>query len=139
MTEKNNILDEEAERLFQELGGIDKTKASHKDRLADGLLAKEKELDILRALLLEMTQLLGDFLKDARLLQNARIPSDPFIRFLEILSLLSKKSHQDKNIFIGNLSFGEKPGQHAVAPAAFESGRSRPRPTEEGERYRHSR
>ncbi|MBW2557098.1 MAG: hypothetical protein JRE07_09410, partial [Deltaproteobacteria bacterium] len=63
MTEKNNILDEEAEKLFQELGGIDKTKASHKDRLADGLLAKEKELDILRALLLEMTQLLGDFLK----------------------------------------------------------------------------
>ena len=200
MTEKNNILDEEAEKLFQELGGIDKTKASHKDRLADGLLAKEKELDILRALLLEMTQLLGDFLKDARLLQNARIANDPFIRFLEILSLLSKKSQQDKNIFIrfrgqtsnhgvpekmdyvirfgntkvdvdtahkmtkrlgagtesliqgmikafeifsarevGNLSFGEKPGQHAVAPAAFESGRSRPRPTEEGERYRHSR
>ncbi|MFC1788769.1 hypothetical protein ACFLZE_02495, partial [Thermodesulfobacteriota bacterium] len=35
-----------------------------------------------------------------RLLQNARIANDPFIRFLEILSLLSKKSHQDKNIFI---------------------------------------
>ncbi|MBW2198704.1 MAG: hypothetical protein JRF58_12860, partial [Deltaproteobacteria bacterium] len=31
---------------------------------------------------------------------NARIANDPFIRFLEILSLLSKKSHQDKNIFI---------------------------------------
>ncbi len=102
MTEKNNILDEEAEKLFQELGGIDRTqrKMSHEDRLADGLLAKEKELDVLRTLLLELTQLLGDFLKDARLLQDARIANDPFIRFLEILSHLSKKSHRDNNIFI---------------------------------------
>lgn len=102
MTEKNNILDAEAEKLFQELGGIDRTqrKMSHEDRLADGLLAKEKELDVLRTLLLELTQLLGDFLKDARLLQDARIANDPFIRFLEILSHLSKKSHRDKNIFI---------------------------------------
>ncbi len=102
MAEKNNMLDEEAERLFQELGGIDRTqrKTSHEDRLADGLLAKEKELDVQRTLLLELTQLLGDYLKDAHLLQDPRIAKDPFIRFLEILSLLSKKSPQDKNIFI---------------------------------------
>jgi len=102
MAEKNNILDEEAERLFQELGGIDRTKrkTAYEGHLADGLLAKEKELDVLRVLLLELTQLLGDFLIDARLLQNTRIANDPFIRLLEILSLLSKKSHRDKNIFI---------------------------------------
>ncbi len=102
MTEKNNILDEEAERLFQELGGIERTqqKTAYEDRLADGLLAKEKELDVLRILLLELTQLLGYFLTDARLLQNTRIANDPFIRFIDILSLLSKKSHRDKNIFI---------------------------------------
>jgi hypothetical protein len=102
MTEKNNILDEEAERLFQELGGIERTqqKTANGDRLADGLLAKEKELDVLRILLLELTQLLGYFLTDARLLQNTRIANDPFIRFIDILSLLSKKSHRDKNIFI---------------------------------------
>ncbi|MBW2669906.1 MAG: hypothetical protein JRD87_08465 [Deltaproteobacteria bacterium] len=102
MAKKNNMLDEEAERLFQELGGIDRTKrkTAYEGHLADGLLAKEKELDVLRILLLELTQLLGDFLIDARLLQNTRIANDPFIRLLEILSLLSKKSHRDKNIFI---------------------------------------
>ncbi len=102
MAEKNNMLDEEAERLFKELGGIDRTqrKTAYEDRLADGLLAKEKELDVLRTHLLELTQLLGNFLNDARLLQNARMANDSFIRFLEILSRLSKKSHRDKNIFI---------------------------------------
>ncbi|MBW2573722.1 MAG: hypothetical protein JRE61_15725 [Deltaproteobacteria bacterium] len=71
MAKKNNMLDEEAERLFQELGGIDRTKrkTAYEGHLADGLLAKEKELDVLRILLLELTQLLGDFLIDARLLQ----------------------------------------------------------------------
>jgi hypothetical protein len=102
MTEEDNILDEAAERLFQKLGGIDRTqkKTSHGDRLADGLLAKEKEIDVLRTLFMELTQLLGDFFEDARLLQKARIANDPFIRFFEILSHLSKRSHQDTNILI---------------------------------------
>ena len=91
MTEGNNILDEEAERLFQELGGIDRTqrKDAHRDRLADGLLAKEKELDVQRAFLMELTQRVGGFLKDPELLQSPRMASDSFIRFLEILSSLS--------------------------------------------------
>ena len=102
MTEGNNILDEEAERLFQELGGIDRTqrKDAHRDRLADGLLAKEKELDVQRAFLMELTQRVGGFLKDPELLQSPRMASDSFIRFLEILSSLSKKSQKDKHIFI---------------------------------------
>jgi len=99
------ILDEEAERFFRELGGIDTDLRSRlvprtSDQMSDSLDREEEQLDIWRILLVDMVHLIGSFLSDGRLLEGALSENRTFNELFSVFSKISKRPIHDGSVLI---------------------------------------
>ncbi len=92
MNDSSFQLDDEAERLFQELGGIDTREQdispSAMDRLTGSLDEEEEQLDPYRILLVEMVHHLSAFLMERYYWEGVRNARDTFDQLTAIFSRL---------------------------------------------------
>ena len=104
MPDDKIVLDEEAERFFKELGGIDGDLSSRliprSEDMTDSLDREEQALDAWYILLVEFTGSMGSFLLDNRLLEGTSSDNRNFAKFLSILRKLAQRPVHDNAILI---------------------------------------
>lgn len=97
-------LDQEAARLFQELGGIDSREQeispSAMDRLTGSLDEEEEQLDPYRILLVEMVHHLSAFLMGSYYWEGVRSATDTFDQLSNIFLRLRDMPNADKDLII---------------------------------------
>ena len=119
MNDSSFQLDEEAERLFQELGGIDTRERdispNAMDRLAGRLDEEEEQLDPYRVLLVEMVHHLSAFLIRNYYWEGVRSTADTFDQLTAIFSRLRQMPGSAEEILIryrglptGSANFDER-------------------------------
>lgn len=109
---RNVILDDSAQKLFEELGGIEKRKkykAGKPDRLAESLQAEQRKLDNQRVWLIKATHLLSSYFLDARFLKSADTEKDLFQEFVQSLAKLSDISAKNPTILVRLRGFPSDP------------------------------
>lgn len=105
MPDEKIVLDEEAERFFRELGGIDtdiRTRLIPKtfEQMDESLNKEEERFDVWYILLVDMVHLIGSFLADARLLEGTLSDNRTFSDLLSIFSKISQNPVHDGAVFI---------------------------------------
>ncbi|MEN8245555.1 MAG: hypothetical protein ABFS43_11715 [Thermodesulfobacteriota bacterium] len=109
---RNVILDDSAQKLFEELGGIEKRKkykAGKPDRLAESLQAEQRKLDNQRVWLIKAIHLLSSYFLDARFLKSADTEKDLFQEFVQSLTKLSDISAKNPTILVRLRGFPSDP------------------------------
>jgi hypothetical protein len=97
MTEDNLELDPEAQRLFEQFGGVESWKtegAAGKgaDGLAESLLAEQKRLDSVRIQLIQLAYLISRYFSDASFANGSAAESEVFQGLCEVLRKLAGQS-----------------------------------------------
>jgi hypothetical protein len=105
MPDEKIVLDDEAERFFRELGGIDtdeRTRLISKtsEQMDESLNKEEAQLDVWFIMLVDMVHLIGSFLSDARLLEGTMSDNKTFGDLLSIFGKISKRPLHDGSVFI---------------------------------------
>lgn len=105
MPDEKIVLDDEAERFFRELGGIDtdaRTRLISKtsEQMDESLNKEEERLDVWYIILVDMVHLIGSFLTDARLLEGTMSDNRTFNDLLSVFSKISKRPVHDGSVFI---------------------------------------
>jgi hypothetical protein len=110
---RNVSLDDSAQKLFEELGGIEKRKqykaGTTPDRLAESLQEEQRRLDNQRALLIESTHLLSSYFLDARFLKGEDTEKDLFKQFAQNLAKLSELPETSRAILVRLRGFPSDP------------------------------
>ncbi len=95
MGDENIQLDEEAQSLFEQLGGLESWKervAAGGDRLAETLRAEQKRLDTVRILLIRTAYLVSRYLKDNAFAAGDARESEVFQNLSDVLTQLANLS-----------------------------------------------
>ena len=105
MEQKDIMLDEEADKLFQELGGIDtsdKTIPStyRPEDLDEGLREEEARLDTYRVLLVELNHLLSAYFRDVQYWEEAKAEAEHFTAIVGTLRELAQMQNHDGSVLI---------------------------------------
>ncbi|MDZ7696438.1 MAG: hypothetical protein U5R49_05745 [Deltaproteobacteria bacterium] len=104
MNDSSFQLDEEAKRLFQELGGIDTREQDISPRamgrLAGSLDEEEEQLDPYRILLVEMVHHLSAFLMESYYWEGVRSATDTFDQLTVIFSRLRQMPGSKRDVLI---------------------------------------
>jgi hypothetical protein len=90
-------LDSEAQKLFEQFGGMETWKASGRsgqgaDNLAQSLLQEQKRLDTVRILLIQMTCLISRYLADDKFAHNVDNETKVFQRLSDVITRLAKSA-----------------------------------------------
>ena len=90
-------LDSEAQKLFEQFGGMETWKETNRsgkgaENLAQSLLQEQKRLDAVRILLIEMTCLISRYLADDRFAGKVNIEGKVFQRLADVIAQLAKLS-----------------------------------------------
>ena len=105
MMQEEIVLDKEAERLYQELGGIE-TKGKKKEIIktwrgfSEALQEEEKGLDVRRILLIEFVHLISGYFIDTRLLDGVKSDDDGVNEVLKILEKLGNMPGHEGTILV---------------------------------------
>jgi hypothetical protein len=101
---RNISLDDSAQKLFEELGGIEKRKEFRAeglpDRLAESLQEEQRKLDNQRVLLVESVHLLSSYFLDARFLKGENTEKDLFQQFVRNLLKLGEIPEKSRTILV---------------------------------------
>jgi hypothetical protein len=102
---KGVLMDQEAEKLYEELGGIDTSKARVPSprawqQQAEGLSEKEKHLDRYRILLVELAHHLYTSFVDMHYWEGLKADKDAFNQIVKILRQLDRIPGHDRTIRI---------------------------------------
>jgi len=105
MVAKEIALDEEAEKLFQSLAGLDMSDKSlptkHQlEELDEGLREEEARLDVFRILLVELTHMLSIYFRDVQYWEEERAEAEHFTAIIRILRDLGQMPGHDNTVLI---------------------------------------
>lgn len=105
METKDILLDEEADKLFRELGGIDtsdKTIPSgyRPEDLDEGLREEEARLDTYRVLLVELSHLLSAYFRDVQYWEEAKAETEHFAAIVGTLRELAQMPDHDGSVLV---------------------------------------
>ncbi len=105
MGPKKITLDDEADKLFQELGGLDKTERTAEPKspygdLDDELREEEVRFDEYRIMLVDLTHLLSIYFRDVQYWEEAKSEENHFNAIIEILRQLTQAPNHDGTILI---------------------------------------
>ena len=104
MPEDRIVLDDEAERFFKELGGIESDLSSRliprSEQMAEGLDKEEQALDAWYILLVDLAGIMGSFLIDGRLLERTATENPTFRELLSIIRKLAQRPLHDNAVLI---------------------------------------
>jgi hypothetical protein len=97
MTDDHIELDPEAQRLFEQFGGVESWKSDSSteagsDRLAQNLLAEQRRLDNVRIIMIQMAYLISRYLSDAAFACRGANESEVFARLSQVIEKLSRQS-----------------------------------------------
>ncbi len=110
---RNVSLDDSAQELFEELGGIEKRKqfkaGESPDRLAESLQEEQRKLDNQRVLLVETVHLLSSYFLDARFLKGEDTEKDLFQQFAQNLIKVSQTPEKSQTILVRFRGFPSDP------------------------------
>ena len=111
---RNVSLDDSAQKLFEELGGIEKRKqykaGAAPDRLAESLQEEQRRLDNHRVLLIETVHLLSSYFLDARFLKAEDTEKDLFKLFAQNLAKLTEIPEKSRTVLVRLRGFPSDPG-----------------------------
>ncbi|UCD32260.1 MAG: hypothetical protein JSV38_16160 [Desulfobacterales bacterium] len=102
-----NILDEEAKKLFQKLQGIDTSYG--KDRLTESLEEEKKREDEKKILLVELIHLLSAVLMDVNLSIESKTGKETFAHFAETYDKLTETSPKKQAVLVRYRGFPNDP------------------------------
>ena len=98
------ILDDEAERFFKELGGIDTDLSSRflnrSFQMNERLDEEEQALDVWYILIVDLVRIIGSILTDARLLEGTASDNQIFGEFMTVMKKLSRRPIHDNRVLI---------------------------------------
>jgi len=110
---RNVSLDDSAQKLFEELGGIEKRKqfkpGQTPDRLAESLQEEQRKLDNQRVLLVETVHLLSSYFLDARFLKGEDTEKDLYQQFAQNLIKLNAIPEKNRTILVRFRGFPSDP------------------------------
>ncbi len=94
MQYRENLLDEDAKKLFRELGGIDtRNRALSPDHPLYKQTEDEEKLDKWRILLIDLIDFLACYFLDIHLYEGTKTEKDSFFEFADTFSKLSRMPH----------------------------------------------
>jgi hypothetical protein len=111
MAEIENVLDDEASRLYKLLSGIDKEYG--KDRLAEGLEQQKKHADEKRALMVRMAHLLSSYLVNTKIATDSAIENETFQHVRNTMDRIWKLSGEKLALLIRFRGFPNDPNKTA--------------------------
>lgn len=106
---KQIVLDDCAQKLFEELGGLRKRRSPKGDHMAQSLDAEQKKADDLRILLIELTHLLSSYFLDVRFLKEADTEQELFDQLSGTVSKLRAYQSQEPTLLIRFRGFPNDP------------------------------
>lgn len=124
MEKKFLQLDEEAEKLFRELGGIDTSNRNISSAgVSGGLIEGDKEQDQIRTMLMQLLHLVTSYFKEVRFHEGVKdSEKDIFQQISEIIRKLSKRSDISRFIYIKFRGFPSDSKASAKADYVIEFG-----------------
>lgn len=105
MSDDKIVLDDEAQKLFEQFGGMESYNKEQgigkgTDNLAQSLLAEQKRLDTVRVLLIQMACLVSRYMADENFSGSTTDEAQVFLKLSKVLIQLSRLAHHLGGAFI---------------------------------------